>query len=153
MVSGFKEYYVHVILLTLLYCFFVLVLVLTYVFGDEDSSSKRGESMYRNYTGALVEAFCLLVILLSNALFAVREEYLKKNEISNRIDYIVKNFLGTETDGLDNQKLWSIIQFWIEPFSPRSDSIKLTLVYRDNRLINIPNNLLVEGDVILLSPG
>ena len=37
--------------------------------------------------------------------------------------------------------------------SPTSPSINMVWAYRDDRLINLPWNLLVEGDVIVLGPS
>ena len=37
--------------------------------------------------------------------------------------------------------------------SPKSPSITTTWTYRDNRLVDLPWNLLVEGDTIVLGPS
>eukprot|EP01135_Chromosphaera_perkinsii_P004602 Nk52_evm2s291 gene=Nk52_evmTU2s291 len=164
-----SQYWIFFLLISVTYSSFFVFLVLTFTEGEIESPSKRGQSLYPNYRGALVEAFCLIIILFSNSLFAVREEHLKRNEISNRVQFILDAFLGeesyanwsngadtgesSESEVADKEKLWRIAQQYLDPFSPRSDSIMLSLVYRDGKLMNIPNNLLVEGDVILLSPG
>ena len=37
--------------------------------------------------------------------------------------------------------------------TPSTDSLSLVWTYRKNRLVNVPANLLVQGDVIVLGPG
>ena len=37
--------------------------------------------------------------------------------------------------------------------TPSTDSLSLVWTYRKGKLVNVPANLLVEGDVIVLGPG
>ena len=42
---------------------------------------------------------------------------------------------------------------YIDPCTPPSPSISMVHAYRDNELVNVPCNLLVRGDVVVLGPG
>ena len=42
---------------------------------------------------------------------------------------------------------------YIDPCTPPSPSISLVHAYRDNELVSVPCNLLVQGDVVVLGPG
>ena len=42
---------------------------------------------------------------------------------------------------------------YVDPCTPPSLSISLAHAYRDNELVSVPVNLLVQGDVVVLGPG
>jgi len=42
---------------------------------------------------------------------------------------------------------------YVDPCTPPSPSISLVHAYRDEELVSVPCNLLVQGDVVVLGPG
>lgn len=42
---------------------------------------------------------------------------------------------------------------YVDPCTPPSPSISLVHAYRDQELVSVPCNLLVQGDVVVLGPG
>ena len=42
---------------------------------------------------------------------------------------------------------------YVDPCTPPSPSISLVHAYRDDELVSVPCNLLVQGDVVVLGPG
>ena len=42
---------------------------------------------------------------------------------------------------------------YVDPCTPPSPSITLVHTYRDDELVSVPCNLLVQGDVVVLGPG
>ena len=42
---------------------------------------------------------------------------------------------------------------YVDPCTPPSPSISLVHAYRDDELVSVPCNLLVQGDVVILGPG
>ncbi|XP_047127529.1 transmembrane protein 94 isoform X2 [Hydra vulgaris] len=97
-----------------------------------------------SYTTLLAEFVILLVFFLGILLFCIREVILKENEIERTIGCLLSE--------IDETVTWSDNQY---PSLTLPDSRSFTLVwtYRDGHVVNLPWNLVVEGDVIILGSG
>ena len=52
-----------------------------------------------------------------------------------------------------NVDSWKDDNLYPEVTAPETDSISLVWTYRDSRIVNLPWNLLVEGDVVVMGAG
>ncbi|XP_028418623.1 transmembrane protein 94-like, partial [Dendronephthya gigantea] len=95
----------------------------------------------------MVELSIIVAITALNIVLGVREERLRKTELSKKI----AKFL-TQCQAYRLSCPWSDASY-PHLATPSTDSLSLVWTYRKNRLVNVPANLLVEGDVIVLGPG
>lgn len=93
-------------------------------------------------------AFFVFLILVLNIAFVKREDELKRTELIRKTKLVLEDIqLATYLS-----KDWKDVNY-PHLFSPLSPCISLVWTYRDNRLVNLPTALLVEGDIILLRLG
>lgn len=101
--------------------------------------------IYTMYYGT---AFFVFLILVLNIAFVKREDELKRTELIRKCKLVLEDIqLATYLS-----KDWQDHNY-PHLFSPLSPCISLVWTYRDNRLVNLPTALLVEGDIILLRLG
>ncbi|XP_068632229.1 endoplasmic reticulum magnesium-transporting P-type ATPase isoform X2 [Battus philenor] len=116
---------------------YIICLILAYLVGDT--------LLAQSYL--LWEALFLFIILLLNFLVAFNEEYIYRNEISLRVNKVLKTLNNTIHNALWKENHYPHL---CAPFSP---CVILQWTYRDTTIVNLPWALLVEGDVIVLRPG
>eukprot|EP00124_Ichthyophonus_hoferi_P004185 Ihof_evm1s432 gene=Ihof_evmTU1s432 len=97
----------------------------------------------------IVDGTLLLAIFCVNVVLNTREEYQKDAEVANRVEDLAEQYRELLHTG--DARQWSYQS--VDPSSPSSTSIALIHTYRDGVLVNIPANLLVEGDLVLLAAG
>eukprot|EP00118_Oscarella_pearsei_P027969 m.1516 g.1516 ORF g.1516 m.1516 type:complete len:1254 (+) comp7013_c0_seq1:20-3781(+) len=90
----------------------------------------------------IFEGIFVLCVTLANFVLAVREEWLRKTEITRKLQNIIYHC---------NELLsMSHVPLYLPLLLPASSSMSLIPAIRDGRLVNLPVVLLVEGDVIVL---
>lgn len=72
---------------------------------------------------------------------------LKKNWYIYCLCYSFKHVIDYEIDRWDEK------HFYCDLSLPENNSVSLAWVCRDGNVVNLPSNLLVEGDVILIGPS
>jgi hypothetical protein len=100
------------------------------------------------YTEFYITAFFVLLILVLNVLFVRREDELKRTEMIRKARLVLEDIQLA----IYLSKDWKDINY-PDLCSPLSPCISLVWTYRDNRLVNLPTALLVEGDIIVLRLG
>ncbi|EDO38517.1 predicted protein [Nematostella vectensis] len=114
--------------------FEVLIMVSSYALSDK-----------QRYSLPLLEAFLVLIITLANLVICVREENLRRTEVYRRAEELLESCKVSYCN-------WNPLDY-VDPCTPPSPSISMVHTYRDNELISMPCNLLVEGDIISLGPS
>lgn len=100
------------------------------------------------YTEFYLTAILVLLILILNVMFVLREEKLKRTELIRKTRLIVEEIKVAVILSKD----WKQINY-PHLCSPLSPCISLVWTYRDNELVNLPTALLVEGDCIVMRLG
>ncbi|XP_065065440.1 transmembrane protein 94-like [Rhopilema esculentum] len=90
----------------------------------------------------LIEGLVVLLCAVFTTVLCVRENRLQHSEVSRNFREAFKR----NKDDLQGDT-------YIDIKCPKSPSITMTGTYRDNKLVNLPWNLLVEGDVVVLGPS
>ncbi|XP_043566994.1 transmembrane protein 94-like [Chiloscyllium plagiosum] len=96
----------------------------------------------------LINESALFIFLVVNLSAIGLQQWLKSQEIPQRVQAILQRInvlIRTPEFGMND--------FCYELYNPSLDSICLQWTYRDGQLVNLPTNLLVEGDIIALRPG
>ncbi|PIK55716.1 hypothetical protein BSL78_07376 [Apostichopus japonicus] len=93
--------------------------------------------VYTLIEAAFLILFCALNLYLSGWNF-----HLKQRELIDQSRSLLKDMKGE----------WSS-EDYLPLHSPQSSSISLQWTYRDGELVNLPQALLVEGDIIVVRPG
>ena len=100
----------------------------------------------------LIEATILLLILFFNILLTYWNTKSRHNEIHRKAE-----LLSQQIKSCFNNKqlidLWKTVRYYPHLNTPQSPCISLQWTFRDHKRINLPTPLLVDGDIILLSPG
>lgn len=94
-----------------------------------------------------LEIFIIAVLTITVIGSSIREALLKSNEVERRILQVNQSFV---LDDLFNASSYSDLP---DLAIPECNSITLVWTYRDNKIVNLPWNLLVEGDIIILGPS
>ncbi|XP_046854966.1 transmembrane protein 94-like [Xenia sp. Carnegie-2017] len=95
----------------------------------------------------MVELVVMVIMTTINTVLGVREERLKKREIPEKMTRFLKLYQSQDRQDLLSETMLPSIA------TPVSDSLSLVLTYRNRRLVRLPANLIVEGDIVLLWPG
>lgn len=100
-------------------------------------------------TGVRLVSSCFEIVLLvvfSSLLVVccVHEHKLKVHEMER----LISSFIETIT----YERQWSY-EDYPDLSLPETNSISLIWTYRDSKIVNLPHNLLVEGDIIILGPS
>uniref|UniRef100_A0A7M4EA37 Transmembrane protein 94 n=1 Tax=Crocodylus porosus TaxID=8502 RepID=A0A7M4EA37_CROPO len=98
----------------------------------------------------IVNALALFLLLLLDLFLIGRQERLKCREVERRLQTIIDKINDMLTDGKEVKWPDSMYPDLHMPYAP---SWSLHWAYRDGHLVNLPVNLLVEGDIIALRPG
>lgn len=124
---------------------FLLLSIVIYVFATK----------YGHFTSSLpltIESIILVMLLTINTATIFWNSKMRFYEIFNKASILCNKI---EQYYQDDQliQLWSTGNFFPERNTPTSPCISLQWTYRDDKLVNLPTQLLVQGDVILLNPG
>ena len=95
-----------------------------------------------------ITAFFVLLILILNVVFVLREEKLKRTELARKTRLILSEIQLAVTLSKD----WKTNNY-PHLCSPLSPCISLMWTYRDGEIVNLPTTLLVEGDIIVMRLG
>ncbi|XP_053309701.1 transmembrane protein 94 isoform X2 [Spea bombifrons] len=98
----------------------------------------------------LGNALALLLLLLLDLFLMRRLEILKEREVERRLTKIITEINDALKSGLE--MIWGDT-LYPDLYMPTAPSWSLHWAYRDGRLVNLPVNLLVDGDIIALRPG
>ncbi|EDV19392.1 uncharacterized protein TRIADDRAFT_62122 [Trichoplax adhaerens] len=104
-------------------------------------------SIFSSTVNHVVEILILTMFGVVNVYIAIKEEKLRRTERARRmLDILSENF------GDEGKSFRGDISY-ISKDRPINHSFKMVWAYRDGNIVNLPQNLLVEEDVILLAPG
>ncbi|XP_027057487.1 transmembrane protein 94-like isoform X1 [Pocillopora damicornis] len=109
-----------------------LVMVMSYAISDKTRSLP------------LIEGIIVLLLTAVNLILCVREERLRRTEMIRSTQELLNSC---------NACCSWMPSDYVDPCTPPSLSISLAHAYRDNELVSVPVNLLVQGDVVVLGPG
>lgn len=102
----------------------------------------------------LSQAAFIAIVLLFNLMLVGLETKLRHKEIHHKVrsllDDIRVNLLNDSSEQLER---WKTDQHYPHLYLPETPCISLQITFRDDRLVHLPTSLLVQNDVILLSPG
>ncbi|KAJ8283888.1 hypothetical protein COCON_G00027380 [Conger conger] len=112
----------------------------------------HGSQPHGSHGIELVNAGALFLLLLLNLFLIERQECLKKSEMVRRLKSIISQLNGT-LEGCAGEPLRWSPSLYPDLYTPSSPSWSLHWTYRDEKLVNLPVSLLVEGDIIALRPG
>jgi hypothetical protein len=100
------------------------------------------------------QALFILFVLIINLMIVGLETKLKHKEIHHKVrsllDDIRVHLLNESSDQLEQ---WKTEQHYPHLYLPDTPCISLQITFRDDRLVHLPTSLLVQNDVVLLSPG
>lgn len=124
---------------------FLLISIIIYIFACK----------YGHFTSSLpltIESIILTLVLILNTGIIFWNSRSRHLEIFNKaLKLANKIYECSNNEELLNH--WSSGIFYPNLNTPTSPCISLQWTYRDGKLINLPQALLVAGDVILLNPG
>lgn len=98
----------------------------------------------RNSSLPLIEGIIVFLLTAVNLALCAREERLRRTEMVRSAQDLLSN--------CDACCSWMPSDY-VDPCTPPSPSISLVHAYRDDELVSVPCNLLVQGDVVVLGPG
>ncbi|CAH1794540.1 unnamed protein product, partial [Owenia fusiformis] len=113
----------------------VILLLISYILSSNRNHWLVGEALF------------LVVILSCNIYFLIWDDRLKSYELVDKTRLVLKNL-----EGCIKPYIWNASNY-LNLHIPQSPCVTLQWTYRDGEVVNLPCNLLVTGDVILLRPG
>jgi hypothetical protein len=90
---------------------------------------------------ALIEGCLVILVVIINGGIYVREGILAAIEMKKRLEYVIQSI---ETNGILEEDI---------KYTTNVPTIAITQVIRNNKAIVVPNNLLVNGDIVILGYG
>ncbi|XP_075559819.1 transmembrane protein 94-like protein l(2)k05819 [Dermacentor variabilis] len=98
------------------------------------------------------DSLFLICVLALNVILVIWETRIRHMEMRHRAQAMVNTLANTLGHGSGDEAPWSTSDY-APLFQPASPCISLQWAVRDDKLVNVPVHLLVEGDVVVIRPG